>query len=129
MPALQASLRTPTAKGPLCPRFLAPRFPHTWTPSLLEATTSETQVLVSVPKTNVLHELSGGKLTSEFPPFESLTPGPPFLSLIAWRALCSRLRLPGIAVPNTLVLGDLISQALPPRVSLSRTPFLGPLNQ
>lgn len=44
----------------------------------------ETRVLVvSVPKTNVLHELSGGKLTSEVPAFKSLTPGPLFLSLIA----------------------------------------------
>ena len=46
--------------------------------------TSETRVLVvSVPKTNVLHELSGGKLTSEVPAFKSLTLGPLFLSLIA----------------------------------------------
>ena len=72
-------------------------------------------------KTKVLQELSGEKLTPEVPPFETLTPGSLYLSLIAWQSLCARFYLPGVAVPKTLALGDLISQALPPRVSLSKT--------
>lgn len=59
-----------------------------------------------MPKTKVLQELSGEKLTPEVPPFETLTLGSLYLSLIAWQSLCARFYLLGVAVPKTLALGS-----------------------